>query len=60
MPVPLATGDVAFAATDDQGKHTLMCSQHVLNLGRAAAITPLPICSAFQRSPTPSLHIARA
>jgi NADH dehydrogenase len=31
-----ATGDVAYAATDDQGNHALMSCQHALNLGRYA------------------------
>ncbi|HTQ71534.1 MAG TPA: FAD-dependent oxidoreductase [Acidocella sp.] len=30
------TGDVAHAATDDSGNHTLMCCQHALSLGRVA------------------------
>ncbi|MCC2658273.1 MAG: FAD-dependent pyridine nucleotide-disulfide oxidoreductase [Panacagrimonas sp.] len=31
-----ATGDVAFAATDDAGHHALMSCQHAIALGRAA------------------------
>lgn len=31
-----ATGDVAFAATDDVGNHALMSCQHALQLGRSA------------------------
>ncbi len=31
-----ATGDVAFAATDDQGNHAVMSCQHAMNLGRSA------------------------
>jgi NADH dehydrogenase len=31
-----ATGDVAYAATDDEGNHALMSCQHALNLGRYA------------------------
>jgi NADH:ubiquinone reductase (H+-translocating) len=31
-----ATGDVAFAACDDQGNHALMSCQHAMNLGRSA------------------------
>ncbi|WP_249159575.1 NAD(P)/FAD-dependent oxidoreductase [Bradyrhizobium tropiciagri] len=31
-----ATGDVAYAATDDDGNHTLMCCQHAMGLGRSA------------------------
>jgi NADH dehydrogenase len=31
-----ATGDVAFAATDDLGNHALMSCQHAMNLGRVA------------------------
>ena len=31
-----ATGDVANAATDDEGNHTLMSCQHAMNLGRSA------------------------
>lgn len=31
-----ATGDVAFAATDDTGHHALMSCQHAIALGRAA------------------------
>lgn len=31
-----ATGDTAYAATDDQGHHALMSCQHAINLGRSA------------------------
>src|SRR6201999_976423 len=31
-----ATGDVAYAATDDLGNHTMMSCQHAMNLGRSA------------------------
>lgn len=31
-----ATGDVAFAATDDGGNHAMMSCQHAMNLGRSA------------------------
>lgn len=31
-----ATGDVAFAATDDRGHHAVMSCQHAMNLGRSA------------------------
>jgi NADH dehydrogenase len=31
-----ATGDTAFAASDDQGNHALMSCQHAMNLGRSA------------------------
>ncbi len=31
-----ATGDVAYAATDDEGHHALMSCQHAMNLGRYA------------------------
>ena len=31
-----ATGDVAFAATDDKGNHAVMSCQHAMNLGRSA------------------------
>ncbi len=31
-----ATGDVARAATDDDGHHTMMSCQHAMNLGRSA------------------------
>ena len=31
-----ATGDVARAATDDEGNHTMMSCQHAMNLGRSA------------------------
>lgn len=31
-----ATGDVAFAATDDEGHHAMMSCQHAMGLGRAA------------------------
>jgi NADH dehydrogenase len=31
-----AAGDVAFAATDDQGNHAVMSCQHAMNLGRSA------------------------
>lgn len=31
-----ATGDVAFAATDDRGNHAVMSCQHAMNLGRSA------------------------
>lgn len=43
-----ATGDVAFALTDDQGHHALMSCQHALTMGRfaghnvAAALLGLP------------------
>lgn len=44
-----ATGDVAYAATDDKGNHALMSCQHALTLGRvsgnnaAAQILALPM-----------------
>ena len=31
-----ATGDCAYAATDEEGNHTLMSCQHAMNLGRSA------------------------
>ncbi|CAB3767280.1 pyridine nucleotide-disulfide oxidoreductase [Burkholderia sp. MSh2] len=31
-----ATGDVAYAATDDEGNYAMMSCQHAMNLGRAA------------------------
>jgi NADH dehydrogenase len=31
-----ATGDVAYAATDDDGNHAMMSCQHAMNLGRSA------------------------
>ncbi|WP_395678417.1 NAD(P)/FAD-dependent oxidoreductase [Inquilinus sp.] len=31
-----ATGDVAYAATDDEGNHASMSCQHAMNLGRSA------------------------
>ncbi|SAK58239.1 FAD-dependent pyridine nucleotide-disulfide oxidoreductase [Caballeronia hypogeia] len=31
-----ATGDVAYAATDEEGNHALMSCQHAMNLGRSA------------------------
>ncbi len=31
-----ATGDVAYAVTDDEGNHTMMSCQHAMNLGRSA------------------------
>ncbi|GAB7547929.1 hypothetical protein CS8_076220 [Cupriavidus sp. 8B] len=31
-----ATGDVAYAATDDEGNHAAMSCQHAMNLGRSA------------------------
>lgn len=31
-----ATGDMAFAATDDAGNHAMMSCQHAMNLGRSA------------------------
>lgn len=31
-----ATGDVAYAATDDLGNHAMMSCQHAMNLGRSA------------------------
>ncbi|WP_322028803.1 NAD(P)/FAD-dependent oxidoreductase [Paraburkholderia sp. J76] len=36
VPGVYATGDVARAATDDEGNHTLMSCQHAMNLGRSA------------------------
>jgi NADH dehydrogenase len=36
VPGVYATGDVACAATDDEGNHTLMSCQHAMNLGRSA------------------------
>jgi NADH:ubiquinone reductase (H+-translocating) len=35
-PDIFATGDVAFASTDDEGNHALMSCQHAIALGRAA------------------------
>ncbi|MEX3963946.1 NAD(P)/FAD-dependent oxidoreductase [Paraburkholderia sp. EG286B] len=35
-PGVYATGDVARAATDDEGNHTMMSCQHAMNLGRSA------------------------
>jgi NADH:ubiquinone reductase (H+-translocating) len=31
-----ATGDAAFAATDDEGNHAMMSCQHATNLGRSS------------------------
>ncbi|TDG07035.1 NAD(P)/FAD-dependent oxidoreductase [Paraburkholderia guartelaensis] len=36
VPGVYATGDVARAATDDEGNHTMMSCQHAMNLGRSA------------------------
>lgn len=36
VPGVYATGDVACAATDEEGNHTLMSCQHAMNLGRSA------------------------
>jgi NADH:ubiquinone reductase (H+-translocating) len=36
VPGVYATGDVACAATDDEGNHTMMSCQHAMNLGRSA------------------------
>lgn len=36
VPGVYATGDVAYAATDDAGNHTMMSCQHAMNLGRSA------------------------
>ncbi|CAG9263783.1 NAD(P)/FAD-dependent oxidoreductase [Paraburkholderia unamae] len=36
VPGVYATGDVACAATDDAGNHTMMSCQHAMNLGRSA------------------------
>jgi NADH dehydrogenase len=36
VPGVYATGDVAYAATDDEGNHTMMSCQHAMNLGRSA------------------------
>ena len=36
VPGVYATGDVAYAATDDDGNHTMMSCQHAMNLGRSA------------------------
>ncbi|WP_322041840.1 NAD(P)/FAD-dependent oxidoreductase [Paraburkholderia sp. J67] len=36
VPGVFATGDVASAATDDEGNRTLMSCQHAMNLGRSA------------------------
>lgn len=36
VPGVYATGDVASAATDDEGNRTLMSCQHAMNLGRSA------------------------
>jgi NADH dehydrogenase len=35
-PEIFASGDVAFAATDDAGNHAMMSCQHAMNLGRSA------------------------
>jgi NADH dehydrogenase len=51
VPTVYATGDVAYAATDDEGNHAMMSCQHAMNLGRSAGhnvaadllgIDPLP------------------
>ncbi|NIF82532.1 NAD(P)/FAD-dependent oxidoreductase [Comamonas sp. Tr-654] len=51
VPTIYATGDVANAATDDQGNVTMMSCQHAMNLGRSAGhnvasdllgLTPIP------------------
>ncbi len=36
VPGVYATGDVAYAATDEAGNHTMMSCQHAMNLGRSA------------------------
>lgn len=36
VPTIFATGDVAYAATDDSGNHALMSCQHAISLGRSA------------------------
>jgi NADH:ubiquinone reductase (H+-translocating) len=36
VPGVYATGDVACAATDDEGNHTMMSCQHAMGLGRSA------------------------
>jgi NADH dehydrogenase len=36
VPTIFATGDVAYAATDDAGNHALMSCQHAISLGRHA------------------------
>ena len=36
VPTIYATGDVAYAATDDQGHVAMMSCQHAMNLGRSA------------------------
>ncbi|MCX5539122.1 NAD(P)/FAD-dependent oxidoreductase [Paraburkholderia sp. CNPSo 3076] len=36
VPGVYVTGDVACAATDDEGNHTMMSCQHAMNLGRSA------------------------
>ena len=36
VPTIYATGDVAYAATDDQGNVAMMSCQHAMNLGRSA------------------------
>lgn len=36
VPGVYATGDVAYAATDDAGNYTMMSCQHAMNLGRSA------------------------
>jgi NADH:ubiquinone reductase (H+-translocating) len=36
VPNVFATGDVALAATDDEGHHAMMSCQHAMNLGRFA------------------------
>ena len=36
VPTIFATGDVAYAATDDAGNHALMSCQHAISLGRSA------------------------
>ncbi|MEX3920097.1 NAD(P)/FAD-dependent oxidoreductase [Paraburkholderia sp. BR10872] len=36
VPGVYATGDVARAATDEEGNHTMMSCQHAMNLGRSA------------------------
>jgi NADH:ubiquinone reductase (H+-translocating) len=36
VPGVYATGDVAYAATDNEGNYTMMSCQHAMNLGRSA------------------------
>jgi len=36
VPTIFATGDVAYAATDESGNHALMSCQHAISLGRSA------------------------